>query len=373
MTKSKIGLAFISLILILRLAYGQSGGVDVGTLVRLNIPTVDYAEYTDNQTVVRRGEWEARISGYTDFIPGDVVIVEGEVREGGRVIVEPSENDVIVITRGDTGKLDIGLVDRILIGISQLRHLVVGRLQKMLPEPHASLAVGVLLGVKKNMSRDFYDQLVQTGTLHIVAASGYNVTVVAGAIIGVFGYILPRYVAIGVSLVGVWAYVVLAGAGPAIVRAGIMGSLSLIGLMFGRMREAKWLLWTTAWLMLMLKPTLIRDVGFQLSISATFGILYFGEPLNKLTNQIVKLRVREFVANYVAPTFAASLATAPVIWWHFGRVSGTGLIVNMLILPVVPYIMLLAALCVVVSPFSYLLYVPLWWVVSIIRIFGAKI
>lgn len=358
MKRLALTLAFIS-VLAWRVVTGQPEKIAEGTVVRITIPTVDYPEHSDAQTIIRRGDWEVRAKGYIDFIPGEIVEVEGVVEERGSVFAEKSEIRI--------SKDEIGVTDTILITMSKLRHWAVGRLQRVLPEPHASLAIGVLLGVKRGMSREFYDQLVNTGTLHIVAASGYNVTVVASAILSLVGYVLPRYLALGASLVGIVAYVLLAGSGPAIVRAGVMGALSLIGLMLGRMREARWLLWVTAWVMLMIKPTLISDIGFQLSISATLGLLYVSEILKSL---ILKFSNWVWIQDYLVPTLAATIATAPVIWWHFGRLSLIGLFVNVLILPVVPLIMFLSAIVLIFAPASYLLYVPLWWMVWVIRMFG---
>lgn len=360
MKRSALALVFTS-ILVLRVTTGQPERVGAGTRVRLTIPTIDYPEHTESQTVVRRGEWEARIKGYINFIPGEVVEVEGVMDERGRVV----ESKVLGIKYQE-----MGLADYILVQIAHVRHWAVGRLQRVLPEPQASLAIGILLGVKRGMPREFYEQLVGTGTLHVVAASGYNVSVVSGVVLATLGLILPRGIALGLSLIGVGLYVMLAGAGTAIVRAGIMGSLGLVGIMLGKMREAKWFLWLTVWTMLMAKPELLFDIGFQLSVSATMGLLYLGSTLNMFARQISNSGVREVVTNYLVPTVAATVATAPVIWGHFGRLSLIGVLVNMLVLPVIPVIMLLSALTVVLEPFFYLLYVPLWWMVMVIRMFG---
>lgn len=354
MKRLALALVFIS-VLIVRLSTGQPERIVEGVRVSVTIPTIDYPEYTDSQTIIRRGDWEVRVKGYIDFIPGEVIEVEGVVDERGRVVAEKSEIRI--------SKNEIGVTDSVSIAVSKLRHWAVGRLQTVLPEPHASLAIGILLGVKRGMPRDFYDQLVNTGTLHVVAASGYNVSVVSGVILTTLGLILPRYMALGISLIGVGLYVLLAGSGPAIIRAGIMGSLSLIGIMLGRVREVRWLLWVAAWVMLMVKPVLIADVGFQLSLSATLGLLY-------LTPILERCGKHKYLSEYLYPTLAATIATSPVIWWHFGRVSLVGVLVNMLILPVVPIIMMLAALTVIFNPVAYLLYVPLWWMVWVIRMFG---
>lgn len=363
MTRLVLVLVFIS-ILGIRLVTGQPERIVEGTRVRLTIPTIDFPEHADSYTVIRRGEWEVRVKGYTDFIPGDVVEVEGVMDERGREV----ESKVLSIKYQEKG-----LFDYLLVQIAHLRRWAVRMLQRVLPEPHASLAIGILLGVKRGMSREFYDQLVSTGTLHVVAASGYNVTVVAGSILSLIGLVLPKYVAIAASLLGVAVYVLIAGAGPAIVRAGVMGCLSLIGVMLGRMSEARWLLWVTAWVMLMIKPELVADIGFQLSVSATVGLLYVGTALSSIAIRISNIGVRGVVINYFVPTLAATGATAPVIWWHFGRLSLIGVLVNLMILPVVPVIMLLSALSVFVAPVSFLLYVPLWWMVWVIRAFGGDI
>ncbi len=354
MKKYAIVLVFIS-VLAMRIVSVPIEGLSEGTRVRISIPTVDYPEYTDSLTIVKRGEWEVLIKGYTDFIPGSVVEVEGVIDERGRVVAEKSEIRI--------SKNEIGATDTLLIALSKLRHWAVGRLQSVLPEPHASLAVGILLGVKRNMPRDFYDQLVNTGTLHIVAASGYNVSVVSGAVIGLFGGFLGQRLGLLVGIVSIIFYVILAGSSASIVRAGVMGGLALIGLVLGRQRDARHLLWVAVFIMLLLKPRLITDVGFLLSVSATVGLLY-------ITPVLMRYGQNKYFVDYLYPTLAATSATAPVIWWFFGRVSLIGILVNMLILPVVPVIMLLSALTIIITPVSYLLYVPLWWMVWVIRLFG---
>ncbi|MCE7897913.1 hypothetical protein DCC61_02855 [Candidatus Microgenomates bacterium] len=359
MKRSKIIFVGIGLIIILRvISSTNQNKLAIGTNVILTIPTIDYPEYTDTQTIIRRGEWEARVKGYIDFIPGDTVEIEGVMDARGRV----NSDQCSVIRDQDLWGIDWGLVQ-----ISKLRHWAVGRLQSVLPEPQASLAVGILLGVKRNMPRDFYAQLINTGTLHIVAASGYNVSVVSGAVIGGLAGLVGQRMGVLMGIVSIMIYVIMAGSNASIVRAGVMGGLSLIGIVLGRQRDARHLLWVAVFVMLMLKPKLITDVGFLLSVSATVGLLYFGEIL-KL--QILRFSNWKWMQDYLAPTLAATFATLPVIWWFFGRVSLIGILVNMLILPIVPMIMLFSVLTIFVSPFSYLLYVPLWWMVLVIRWFG---
>ena len=352
MTRLVAILVFISLIFIRFVTRDQLVSLE-GERVRVSIPTIDYPEYSDSNTVIRRGKWEVRTIGYTDFTPGEMVVVEG-------VVTKPHVIEGVVV---EVKGRSISLIDRLLIEISGVRHWATTRLQRVLPEPQASLAIGILLGVKREMPKEFYEQLVNTGTLHVVAASGYNVSVVAGVVIVALSQIVGRQVGLMLGIVSTIGYVLMAGSSASVVRAGVMGTLSLIGIMLGRMREARWLLWITAWIMFMVSPELISDIGFQLSIAATVGLLYIS-PI------FLKLSQNTYLVDNLYPTLSATIATAPIIWWHFGRLSLIGIGVNMLILPVVPVVMLLSTLTLVIPLSSYLLYIPLWWMNYVIRWFG---
>lgn len=353
MTKSKIVFACISLGLVLRIILGRQSRVVEGTRLEVSIPTIDIPEYSDGRTIVKRGEWVIEIPGYTDYIPGDIVMVEGEYVRG-KVKAEKSK---IVPDQ------EIGVIDQGLIMISRLRAWATHQLQRLQPEPMASLAIGILLGVRREMPNDFYQALVKTGTLHIVAASGYNVGIVASLGLSLVGRVWSKRVGVMFSLLGIGVYVLLVGGSPSIVRAGIMGSLTLIAFYWGRPTEARWLLGVTIYIMLMLKPTLIGDIGWQLSVASTLGLLYIVPWLTPLFRW-------QYVKDYVVPTLAATIATMPIIWWHFGRVSLIGIGVNALILPAVPIVMLLAALTLVLPIFAFTLYVPLWFMVTVIKLVG---
>lgn len=354
MTKSKIVLVCINLLLVARLVWGRGGIIEDGTMVRLRIPTIDYPEYEDSQTIVKRGEWVVKIKGYIDFMPGDMVVVTGEYTKGK---VRAETGEVIKEDR-------ITLIDRALIMVSNVRQWAILRLQRVLPEPMASLAIGILLGVKREMPGEFYQALVKTGTLHIVAASGYNVAVVGALLMGLFGRVWERGYATGLAIGGIGLYVLLAGGSASIVRAGIMGCLSLMAYYWGRVAQAKQLLIVTIYIMLLIKPMLLGDIGWQLSVAATLGLMYLTPSLMRVGPKYRAL------SEYLYPTLAATIATTPIIWWHFGRVSMLGIFVNLMLLPVVPLVMLLATVTLVMPAVSYMLFVPLWWMVTIINLFG---
>lgn len=378
MKKSKIVLAFISLFIWrwVSLASPLPPSWTAESKIRYTATVLEKPEYTDSQTIIREGIWYIKIKGYAEIIPGSRVVFVGKVDPkvlGGKVTQIIMTDPTFEITLRPHGSpLRVG--ERIILLLGSWREKWVAILGKSLPEPMSSLAAGILLGVKGQMPYDFYRQLVKTGTLHIVAASGFNVMIVASVLMGILTKLWSRGFAIAGGVGGIILYVLLSGASASVVRAGIMGSLTLIAYYFGRASEAKRLLWITVGLMLLFNPLYIVEIGFQLSVAATAGLLYIEPPLQILQSKILKFSnggIQAFLSNYLSPTLAATVATMPVILWHFGRVSWISPLVNMLVLPVVPLIMLMSALTLVGGQVvAWVAYVPLAYLVWVIRLWG---
>ena len=370
--------------------------------IRFTALILEEPEYTDSQTIIRSGLWEIKIKGYAEIIPGETLIAVGRIEPkllGGK-IVKIVMKDPEKITQDLELKHQNGIGNLIVIGVGEGRKRAVGVLEKTLPEPMSSLAAGILLGVKRKMPWEFYQQLVATGTLHVVAASGFNVMIVAMVLMALAKQLWKRGGAIVAGMGGIWLYVLLAGGGAAVVRAGLMGSLTLMAYFWGRASEAKRLLWATVVVMLLINPLWLVDVGFQLSICATGGLLYLGPWIKKRADTGVRPYGMEswtktpvdtddphrrpygwlhgILNEYLYPTLAATIATAPVIWWHFGRIAWISPMVNMLVLPVVPLIMGLTAVVAgigfiwlpLAQAVAWLTYIPLWWMVFVIRWWG---
>ena len=149
-------------------------------------------------------------------------------------------------------------------------------LNQLLPEPHAGLLNGILFGTKATLSRDLMDALITTGTLHIVALSGMNITILSGLISTTLLWVVGRRLASVLTILLIIGFVWFVGASPSIVRAGIMGGISLLAIVFGRQTWGL-LAWILAvGIMLLLNPEWISDISFQLSAGATLGIILFG-------------------------------------------------------------------------------------------------
>ncbi|MEK7525040.1 MAG: ComEC/Rec2 family competence protein [Patescibacteria group bacterium] len=210
-----------------------------------------------------------------------------------------------------------------------------------LPSPEGELVLGIVMGYKSILPKLFYEQLVNSGTVHIVVASGYNVMVVAGLALSAMLLFWRRRVATLAAIGVVWLYVLLAGGEVSLLRAALMGSVVLIGLAWGRSSRIIWSLVAVAGVMLVVSPLLIENVSFQLSVAATFGVAVVGPFL--------KDRWARDDPVDVTTTLGALLMTAPLIWWHFGRVSWMSLISNSLILPLIPLVMALGGITMVLA------------------------
>lgn len=220
------------------------------------------------------------------------------------------------------------------------------RTRAILPEPQATLLLGLLIG-ENSFSETWKTAFKKTGTSHIVAASGYNVAVVAElALIALVTLGLYRKQAFPLVIIAIGFFVILAGAGAAVIRAGVMGILALTARHVGRHTSPRNIIALTVAVMLVIEPRLLRDdVGFQLSIAATIGLILLTDRITPLLKDIVPstFGIRESLAS----TIAATIATLPITLISFGALSTVAPLVNMLVLPFIPYAMSLGALAIV--------------------------
>ncbi|OGM56112.1 hypothetical protein A3E46_01490 [Candidatus Woesebacteria bacterium RIFCSPHIGHO2_12_FULL_46_16] len=296
---------------------------------------------------------------YLDPFPevyyGDEVVVEGVVSQNKLVsakLLSVKENQGI---------------------LPNFRKRLINFYQDSLPEPHASLIAGITLGSKGSLGKDFWDKLKNTGVVHVVVASGTNITLVAGFLVGITTFLLKRRLAIVFVLVGIWLYAVLSGFDAPIVRAAIMGSLVFTAQEVGRLSQSFRVLVITGLLMLIIKPAWIRDLGFILSFVATGSLIVFQERINKKI-QILPAVIREGMST----SLAAQIGVAPILFVTFGSFNILSPIINALVLWSVPLIMVISGVAGLVGllfPFLgrmilYLTYPLTSWFVFVVDFFG---
>ncbi len=215
------------------------------------------------------------------------------------------------------------------------------RLLAMLPEPQAALLAGILLGVESGIPDDLNTAFSLTGTSHIVAISGFNITIIAGIFAALARRIGGEKRELPIALTGIWVYTLLVGASAAVVRAAAMGSLAIIARRGARRLHGPTSLAAAAWLMSLHNPWVLWDVGFLLSFAATAGLIFYTEPLTRLflalftriTSQQTAERLVGWFSDALIVTLAAQITTTPIIVAVFGRLSLVTLLTNFLILP----------------------------------------
>lgn len=213
-----------------------------------------------------------------------------------------------------------------------------------LPEPHASLLNGILFGIPLKTSKIFYERLKIVGLLHIVVLSGINVTILA-AIVGSFTRFLNKKLSVFISIASIVLFVIFVGAKPPIVRAGVMGILTLVAIIFGRKALPLYLLFLSAFLTSIFWPRWIGSLSFQLSYGATLGIILFGQVHES----------KNFLWKDLKPSLAAQLFTAPIIFFSFHQISFIAPLSNLLVSAVIPPLMIFGFLTAILGKIHFLL------------------
>ncbi|MBP9781819.1 ComEC/Rec2 family competence protein, partial [Candidatus Woesebacteria bacterium] len=213
-----------------------------------------------------------------------------------------------------------------------------------LPPEEAGLAVGMLLGGTQDMTSSQIAAYRQAGLSHIVAASGYNVTLVAAWVAWLVSKLFGRKLAIPIIVVTIIGYAIMAGATAAVVRAAVMAVITSVGLIFGRESDIRWVLLVSVLLMLLFNPNYVSDIGFQLSVAATAGLVFFNPR------------------NVWWTTIAAQISTMPIILHYFGNLSLVAPLSNILVLWTVPPIMQISAVAAATGGWlAYLAWPLLKW------------
>jgi len=231
---------------------------------------------------------------------------------------------------------------------------------EIFPNPEASLMAGILLGVDNGIPEDLQQAFKNTGTAHIIAISGFNIAIIAGIFVFLFSRFFGKRWGAVAAIAGIILYTILVGASPPVVRAAIMGSLSIFALQIGRRQAALNTLGFVAAFMALVNPLLLWDISFQLSFAATLGLIMFAEPLENLAVRLTSRwlsaekakKVAAPIAEFFLLTLAAQITTLPIMAYHFGQVSLIALVANPFVLPVQPALMVTGGLALFASIFS---------------------
>jgi len=263
----------------------------------------------------------------------------------------------------------------VLSRLAQFRSRMESIVNNIIAAPQSALANGLLFGGSDRLSENLQDKFAKTGMTHIVAVSGYNVSVIVVVVMGFTIFVgAHRRYSVWLAVVGVVFFVALIGFPSSGVRAAIMGILVLVAATYGRITHAYGAIFLTATVMMVFNPLLLRyDVGFQLSFLATLGIVST-YPL--LEGRLVNKKIAFGIIDVLLLTASAQLFVMPIIAYHFHTISLVSLLANVLVLPIIPLTMLSVFLMVVVNfvfhPaalfFGWIAYFLLQYEISVITI-----
>ena len=217
-----------------------------------------------------------------------------------------------------------------------LRRWLLGNLERALSEPEASLAAGMLVGERRSMPASLAEDLRRTGTTHLVVVSGQNVAMLLGTAVALLTAVVSRRAAGVLALALLPGYVILVGLDPPVVRAAIMAVGIAVAAVDGRRTPAWIYLVYASALMLAVDPTLARDVAFQLSVSATVGVMLLAPPLRDLVLNLAGGGVgglRAALVEGAATATGAAVAVLPVQAAAFESVSLLTVPANVIVAP----------------------------------------
>jgi len=219
----------------------------------------------------------------------------------------------------------------------EIRERAAASLGRGMPQREAELARGFVLGEDEGIDAATKEDFRRSGLSHLLAVSGENVTLLAllaMPVLGLFGIPLRERLIWVLGLIAV--YVPVAGAGPSVQRAGVMGAVGVLAVLGGRRASRLYALGLAAVVTLAAEPSIAADIGWQLSFAAVLGILLLAAPLRRaIAARLGEGPWRRALAEGLAVTVAATLATAPLIAFHFETLSTTTLVANVLALPAV--------------------------------------
>ncbi|MEM6997946.1 MAG: ComEC/Rec2 family competence protein [Patescibacteria group bacterium] len=271
-----------------------------------------------------RGQVRVQAVGVSVILRGDHVQVDGRLRDG------------FASWQGSISFARVELLERSEGSFERLRRQFAAGINSFLSDEHAALALGIIVGQRTTISDETDTELRRVGLTHIIAVSGYNLTVLVRLVRRRMRG-LPRKGTFALSLGLCLAFVAIAGNAASIIRAAWVVFLSLLAWYHGKRIRPMVLLMLSAAITVWFDVYYIwYDLGWWLSFLAFYGVLIVGPAINMRLFQTNK---PGFLPEAAVESFAASIMTMPLIAWIFGRVSVISLLANVLVVPTIPFIM----------------------------------
>ena len=298
------------------------------------------------------------VDHYNEVSYGDVVVVQGTLKRPESFVTELGREfnyPGYLLARGVEYQISFATVEVIesdqgnpvVAFLLQQKHRLMASIEARIPEPHSGLGEGLLLGVKQALGEDLETAFRQTGIIHIVVLSGYNVMLVVAFVMYIFSFLFSKRMQLLFGLISITSFALLVGLSATVVRACIMACLVLAAQTFGKTYDVlRGLLLAGAAMVLINPYLLLYDIGFQLSFMATLGLLLVAPHIEVL---VVSAPAKIGIRDFLVATIATQIAVLPLLLYYIGEVSLIAVVVNVLVLPMVPVAMFLTFLTGVVG------------------------
>jgi len=333
---------FLILVLILRLFffYSQKTQYQDGQNLNIEITLLSDPKFTGSyqnlSITLPTGELVfIQTTSYPEYQYGEKISISGKLKvkllNGKNTILSMSFPKIKIMKNSENYFLAV---------VNSVRQKIISDYQTTLPKDSSALLLGIVFGIKEDFSTNFLQSLKTVGVMHVIAASGMNVTMVGGFFFYFFSQIFKRQKAIVLSIICIIFYDFLAGFQASIIRASIMGGLAFSSQILGRQRDGIYTLFLTCFIMLFLWPQFLIDIGFQLSFASTLGIMVIPNLFKKWENAL---------SGDLLTTISAQAATLPMLLGSFGTYSLWSVVVNALVLWTVPILMILGGFAAIIS------------------------
>jgi competence protein ComEC len=310
-------------------AFGWHASLDVSRVV-----------WPDGAVALHASLWLSADADPPDMVRGDEVTAEGVIRRPD----DPGFSAALA-HKGMAVEMNADQVEQIgpspnpFVRAAQIFRAFVGRsIDRLFPRAEAGLLLGLVLGDASQLDAGMMRDFQATGLGHLLVVSGENVAMVLAPVLALASLLrLTRWPRFMLSFGAVAFFVVMTGAEPSVMRAGVMATLALVGVLIGRPRATGSILAGAVLMLLVLDPWLVWSIGFQLSVAATAGMVALASPIGE--------RLRRFVPAPVAlaagTTLAAQFGVTPILLFHFHEVPGITVVANLAAFPAVSPALLL--------------------------------
>lgn len=267
---------------------------------------------------------------YSELERSDIVTLDGIVSEGfGTFLFVMYRPALIDISRTEIGD-----------PFARLKNWFSDLIKDYIPSPEVGLGLGYLMGMKTDLSDSLSETLQLVGMTHVIVASGAHLGILVGSAKKIFGRI-SKFASLFGSSILILAFVSIVGFTPSMTRASLVSIINLSFGFIGRRFIPLRLLSLVATITLLINPTNLLNLGWQLSFASFFGLLIISPRLLKT---FYGGKAPPWLASMLLTSLSTTLTCAPILIYNFGSISLLSFVANLIILPTLPYVMLLVFL-----------------------------